>query len=314
MKRGFEFSFGWLFSIIVGAVILFLAIYAANSLIRTERTVQDTERAQELEVILNPLSTSGESAQKPAMLEFPEETRITSRCDAIDDKQTISLASRSRLGKPWQEEGLANNIQTYLFSQEQIEGKKFTLFIKPFSLPYKVADLVFIWAGEYCFVNSPEDIRDEVGEGGLNISGIMLTERAGDCSKESVRVCFSGGESRACNISVFTDTGLVRKNGKNLYYEGPLLYGAIFGSTAGYECEVSRLMENAGRLAELYAGKSELIAGKSGGCSSSLSPSLKTYSRILANATSKELSYIKGYAEQLREQEEPLICRLWKES
>ena len=75
-KKGIEFSFNWIFSIVVGIVVIFLAIYAANSFIKTERTLQDTETVQQLQTLLNPLQTSIESTTKPSNIIFPREVKL----------------------------------------------------------------------------------------------------------------------------------------------------------------------------------------------------------------------------------------------
>jgi len=67
-KRAFEFSFSWLFAIIMGAVIIFLAIYAANKFIGTERAKQDTELGKELGIILLPIETGLETAKTESVI------------------------------------------------------------------------------------------------------------------------------------------------------------------------------------------------------------------------------------------------------
>ena len=66
-KRGFEFSFAWLFAVIVGAAIIFIAIYAGGKILRTGEFQQSTETAKALTTLLDPLGVgaggSGESAK-----------------------------------------------------------------------------------------------------------------------------------------------------------------------------------------------------------------------------------------------------------
>lgn len=64
-KKAFEFSFGWIFAVIVGAVFIFLAIYASMKLLETQRNTQDTELGKKLGIILTPLETSLETAHNP---------------------------------------------------------------------------------------------------------------------------------------------------------------------------------------------------------------------------------------------------------
>jgi len=63
-KKGFlEISFGWLFAIIVGAVILFLAIFASVKLIRVGQYETSVGTQEEIEILLNPLETGFESGR-----------------------------------------------------------------------------------------------------------------------------------------------------------------------------------------------------------------------------------------------------------
>ena len=51
----------------------------------------------------------------------------------------------------------------YIFSDREVEGKKFYVFSKPFEFPFKVTDLIYMTSSlkKYCFVNAPEDIEEE---------------------------------------------------------------------------------------------------------------------------------------------------------
>ena len=62
-KRGYEFSFAWFFTIIVGAVIIFLAVYAATQIVDLGRTRQETERGKQIGILLTPLGTTLEEGK-----------------------------------------------------------------------------------------------------------------------------------------------------------------------------------------------------------------------------------------------------------
>jgi hypothetical protein len=192
-KKGFEFSFGWLFAIIVGSVIIFLAVYASVKLVGTERKAQDTASAKELEIILTPVETGFETAKAVAPIRFPSETRIYNNCSARGNfgEQEISIASSLGLGKKWQAPGTPVLFYNkYIFSSSIAEGKEFYVFSKPFKMPYKIADPLFMISNKekYCFVNAPNDIYDEVNK--LGLKGIYLNESVTDCIRGSKKVCF----------------------------------------------------------------------------------------------------------------------------
>ena len=127
-KDGLQISFAWIFAIIVGAIILFLAIYAVVKLIGTEQTISDVEIAKEIGVLMNPLETSFQSAQSTSMF-LPAETRIYNRCNNVGDfgEQSIKVTQKS-FGK-WSETEIdVEFLNKYVFSDEYVEGKKFYLF------------------------------------------------------------------------------------------------------------------------------------------------------------------------------------------
>ena len=105
-KKGFlQISFPWLFAIIVGAVILFLAIYASTTIIKTEKTTLDATSAKEIGVLLNPLETGFETG-KTTSITFPTQTRIYNRCnnDGYFGRQIIKVSQLS-LGS-WSDSGI----------------------------------------------------------------------------------------------------------------------------------------------------------------------------------------------------------------
>src|SRR3990167_8873867 len=95
-KRGLEFSFAWLFAIIVGAFILFLAIFASVKIIKTSETELDAKTGKEFGFLLNPLETGVESASSSSIT-MPVESRIKNGCSLQGNfgRQTIQLSQKS---------------------------------------------------------------------------------------------------------------------------------------------------------------------------------------------------------------------------
>jgi len=103
-KRGYEFSFAWLFAIIIGAMVIFLAIYVATQIVGTKVFERETIEAKEIGVLLTPVETNIEEGIF-ATLFVPDETRIINTCDEETrnhfGSQGISIALRSDIGKEW---------------------------------------------------------------------------------------------------------------------------------------------------------------------------------------------------------------------
>ncbi|MEK6889657.1 MAG: hypothetical protein AABX35_00560 [Nanoarchaeota archaeon] len=324
-KRGFEFSFAWLFSIIIGGVIIFLAIYFSTNLIKNEIIVQNTLNSKELEILLQPLETqSFETSIKPKVIQFPDETRLEIDCSYQKPfgYSKVKTSTRQRIGEEWQEGGVGSTLNNkYIFGEKVLESKDFEIFTQQLTMPFKIGDLTFIWSGEYCFVNAPSYVDEDFNSLGINES-IQIVESVDQCKAKSKKVCFGAGTLvSSCDISVDTNLERVKKQGRFVYYKGPLIYGAIFSDVDNYDCNIKRIMIKAGSLAGVYYDKSSLIASRSdNSCSIELQPLLKTYADRANINSSKNMQevYIDfnelyNLAGELDDSQGKLICSLWKE-
>ena len=317
-KRGFEFSFGWLFSIIVGTVIIFLAIYASMKLVQTENKIRDSEIGKQLGIILNPIETGIEEGKSDKIV-LQSETRLYNKCLASGTfgVQEIRIATKSGIGEKWPNPGVPSSFNNkYIFSSDIVEGKEYRIFAKPFEMPFKIADLIYMWPinEEYCFINPPGEIEDEVNDLGL---GINVSNSITECSKKSKKVCFT---SSGCDIDVSLGIGnelrgsVTKKENfisNKVYFEKTeLLYGAIFASPEMYDCQIKRLTGRGAELALLYGSKSVFLSVK--GCGSNLDSDLKNYAnKSLAVKNSLDLREISAISDNIRRVNEDLLCRLF---
>ena len=165
-KKGFQISFAWLFAIIVGAFIIFLAIFASVKLIGTAQEISNVETGRELEVLANVLETGFESSNT-ASLKIALETRIGNNCKKPSSfepfgTQGLQLAQKSL--NRWSEVGTEIVFRNrYIFSEDITEGKKFFLFSKPFNFPFKVSSVIYLTSAEdnYCFIGLDENEEKE---------------------------------------------------------------------------------------------------------------------------------------------------------
>jgi hypothetical protein len=302
LKRGYlQISFGWMFAIIVGIFILFLAIFLATRIISTEEASLDATTTKKIEILLNPLETSfGE--EKTNTLTLPSGTRINNKCDngGSFGNQWISI-SQKVFGK-YSETGVNVNFENkYIFSDEYVEGKKFYLHSRTFEIPFKVADLIFLTSEEYCFLDVPEEIIN-----GIPLQDNIITDRE-KCQPKSIMVCFAGGSN--CDITVNYGRGYVEKNNERLYFSGNLLYGAIFSSPEIYECQIKRLMQRTQHLALLYYDKSYFISEK---CQTDFKEDLLALGNDAKTfEDSSDLDRIYLLSETILEKNERGECQLW---
>lgn len=304
-KQGFlQVSFPWLFAMIVGALILFLAIYGVTRLISIEETIQDVKISKELGILLNPLETGFEEA-KTSSLTFAVETRITNRCNSLGNfgKQYFQISTKSR--DKWtntdiQSEGFPNK---YILSKEIVEGKRMMIFSKPFDFPFKVSDLIYITSSndKFCFIDAPDDIQEELEN--LNQENLLVE----DCEDDEgvTKVCFSSNSD--CPITVNYNNGYVEKRGEKLYFEGDaLMYGAIFSDEMIYECQLKRLMKRVSSLVLLYDNKAELTGC---GADPDFLPLINSANNF---GTSRDLFSIAQLVERIESRNnQNSLCRLW---
>ena len=262
-KKAVAMSFNWIFAIIAGAVILLLAVYGASRIIDTGKDVIHTESAARLIALLDS-AEAGIASGSSDMIEFKVDTRTQYTCsdEGVFWKQTVAF-SQETFGKLDEPKNAVPVVNKYVFSENNLNGNIY-IFSKPFFMPFKVADLIFISSEDYCFAGAPRDIEKNV-EGLGNVEAIDLLDE-NDC--EGIKVCFLGRTSYpfdSCDINVraldnnLFEKGYIEKGSDQVYYVDSLLYGAIFSSPEIYECNVKRLMKKLNVLAEVYLQKISVI-------------------------------------------------------
>ena len=303
-KKGYlQISFAWIFAIIAGVFILFLAIFAVTKFTRTEQTITETIIGKEIGVLLNPLETGFEEGKTTPII-LPVETRIRNECNnnGYFGRQIIQLSQKSF--DKWAEEGERIGFSNrYIFSDSIVEGKNFYIFLKPFDFPFKVADLIYLTSSEktYCFLDPPERIEEELSN--LDQKNIFLEE----CPSNSIKVCFEGGSD--CDIDVNQNIKSVEKRGEIMYFEeDALMYAAIFADREIYECQLERLMQRTEQLASIYDDKASFISDR--GCPLEVNLfALRT--AVSGFSDSASLVTIKNIVKDLEEKNDFATCKLW---
>lgn len=312
MKRG-QFNFVWIFAILAGGTILALAIWGAVQTGDTLRYKSDTKTAKSISILTDPLQ-AGFAEGSFGKISFKQETRLNNICLTSPGfgKNDISIASRSGVGGEWNLAGGATSVHNkYIFSKEKNDGFDYYVFSKPFDFPYEVSDLVFLTSGRYCFLNTPDNVIEEVS--GLGIENIVFD----NCSSMDERVCFGGGVD--CDSIVYGscsgdcdsvyDEGVVSKGNGELRYTGSLMWGAIFSDKLVYECNVERLMHRTASIANIFSAKADLMDARD--CGTNLKTDLITWAGMTASATSNDLSSLNGLAENLENKNSRELCKLW---
>ena len=312
-KKG-QFNFVWLFAIIAGGAILFLAVYGAVKTGDSARFQSDSEIAKSISVITDPLQ-AGFSEGSFGKISFREETRINNICFSGEfGKNDISVATRSSVGEEWNLPGGTTSIHNkYIFSSGKSSGKDYYVFSKPFNFPYKVADLIFLTPDNYCFFNAPDEIANEII--GLNTPNIEIE----NCTLvNAINVCFGNGDD--CDVVVYGacgngcdsiyDEGTVVKGSDDMKYVGNLMYAAIFSDRLIYNCNVERLMYRNGKIAEEFSEKADLLDARN--CNTNMKPDLVVWSGLTINASADDLMLLRTMADNIENKNNRELCGIWE--
>ncbi len=332
-KKGYEFSFAWIFAVLVGAFIIFLAIYAVFKIVEIGRLGSDTTRAKEIGNLLTPSETGLEDI-KFAVLGLPrnQHTRLFNDCIApsaenIFGTQKISALVKSGVGSTWQPEpGVSSSFHNkYLFARDDIEAEKeFYVLSKPLIYPFKIADLIIVWPDtqKYCFVDTIPELEQELKDAGVDKKNVAFVNSVSSCDVGSIRVCFyvSGSDCDVVvkngNIVSYPEFG----NQQESYTDASdptnkygLMLAAIFSSPEKFNCENRRLAARASNLANLLKLKSNYLTS-TGKCRSAplLPVSLQNYiDKSSSISLTGDLTQLEIEAEDLKLKNEGLDCRLF---
>ncbi len=315
-KKGIEFTFGWIFAIIVGAAVLTIGLFAASKIIQQGNYQGNSLTAREFGILTTALETSLETG-KTDKITFDVPAHLILECDSAGiygtQKITAGDAGKEAMGVTTAFPG------KYFFSQKEMNGKEFIVLSKPLNYPFHIADLLIIWSKNslYCFLDPSEqlerELRSMIRDNALINASLQILsyDKKEECRKGSQRVCF--GRTTGCDIAVF-DAG-IKKGDQTIFFDpsesgNALLLAGIFSDPQTYECQLQRLMHRASTLASLYQEKAAMLNGK--GCTSSLSTTLGNYAQLTKSFnSSKELATIAFTAHALGGENEQLSCSVF---
>jgi hypothetical protein len=279
-KRGYEFSFAWIFTIFVGATIIFLAIYFAIQIVGTQQAGRDTTEGKSLGVLLTPIETEIEEG-KFATVYLTDPTRIYFECETPAPgnqfgSQNLRLSIKPPLGNDWNDSNPATLTfhNKYFFSAGEKIGinevisegeEEFYVLSKPLYLPFKVADLMIIYPDreQYCVLASgaPPDFIDRLRR--IDMTNVFISPACPASPHKTI--CFGAG---SCNVNIYPT--FVHKGDQDIQYltltdprHDPytMLYAAIFSDPDTYNCQVKRLMAHASKLTDIYSKKAGFCNG-----------------------------------------------------
>ena len=304
MKKGM-IEFGWIFSLIIGAIILVLALVFSRTLIQTETSKGEAELVSGLDILLNPFtSVGGTTITLAKNITLPSNTNITFRCDQnyTIGRNIMKVISETVFGKG---QGFERNIYNkYIFSPANIQEKKIFVLGKSLEMPFRVDDAIYIIDKPYCFFNAPSDVKEE-------LEAVSVPVKFDSCETGNRKVCFG---QTGCDINIASsddyESGTVTK-GKTVYFATrTLLYAAIFSDPDIYRCNVQRLMKRLSNVTDVYIYKAGQISAR--GCElrdiEVELAALKTASNLAGNSLNPDFAQIFEQAKTVASTNKLLEC------
>jgi len=308
-KRALEMSFSWIFAIIVGAFILFLAIFFISKFSGTQNLSTDTKSSKTIMVLADSFEIGYEDSSVNKIT-MPTNSRLYLECYNHGAFGEQELILRSEVYNQWSEPGRGIRAENkYFFFEQPLEAKEIMVFSKPFEFPFKVATLNYLIpiSQEYCFLDSPSYVKEELEK--INLPNLKASDRERDCFSNSIRVCFDDSYSY-CDIIVNTRLNFIEKETNLIYYyEIPLMFAGIFSEPELYNCQLKRLMKRTASLSELYLGKIDYDT--SSGCFENQRGDLTSLRNFALNlGNSRDLSNILDL-EEMNYKNSRAPCPLW---
>ena len=301
-NKGGQVQYAWLFSLIIGAAIIFLAVFAASKFSKTGGVQSQAELVRQFDILLNPFVGVGSetSISLSKVVEMPNEVQISFTCNSGEGFNEVNIRERKGKGYgDWLDNGYRIRDK-YIFS-ENLSGKNFYVFSKPFEVPWKVDDLIYITSRTYCFDSPPEEVEREVKS--LRTNAAVVKDSRG-CPDGSITVCF---EKSGCDVNVKYDSGVLSKKGKSvLFSNNAMMYAGIFSDAETYKCGFERLNSRLKVQAKINLGQALLLESK--GCDTDgLQISLNTMLKALGSGSINGIKNIAGEVEDRNPKECPVF-------
>ena len=315
-KKAMEMGFAWIFAILVGMAILFLAIFGATKYVELSEREITTKTSKALLNVLDELQTTVQEASSD-VVPLSVETRVFTSCNTRGDfgNTVIEISERIGLGNKWSAKvGDVSSENAYLFAEEIVEGKELYFLVFQFNLPFKIGDITTLHSSPYCFVNAPNKISNEIRDLAGSNPNLITTSDVSSCTPNSIRVCFNTFTSKNCDIEIQCsgncELGFVKKEGRELFFTKKLLYGAIFASKENYECNVERLVKRTKSLSDIYIKKAQFVSIR--GCDTGLRKELISLINMAESyGDVDDLRLLEDIADDIEEKNDNLGCQLY---
>lgn len=247
MKKAQMQQFAWIFSIVVGAIVLFLAFFFVTQYGKqVEKPTKQAVLSAGIDILLEPFSAIGSLAEVRAEpIEIPKDMHIEFDCN--DDNDYSEIKARGKKHKTF--ELTRKSYDKYIFANtiETKSKSKFLAFSLPIKIPFYVATATVIVNKDYCIKNLPQKYKESLNE---------IYEPIKDSIKTKLEF-----ENCEPNQEIY---GINKGRVYGKYFINQLVVAAVFSENDLYNCNLNRILKRAIRIAKIYKSKAEKMSAK--GC------------------------------------------------
>jgi hypothetical protein len=237
-------QFAWIFSVIVGAIILFLTFFFLSQYAKqVEKPTRQITIASGLNLLLEPFSAISNIAEVRAeILEIPKDYYIEIGCE----RNYNTIKARKIEEKYF--EISEKVLDKYIFSKpfNSKKNKKFIVYSVPIEIPFHVGNAIIIVTNETCLADLPykkSDLENTLAE----LEEIVKEEKI-------PKINFSCRDENRYNAK----NGYGNMAGK--YWIRSMVSAAVFSDKDLYDCNLNRILDRAIRIAELLEKKAQIAS------------------------------------------------------
>ncbi len=295
MKAQFQ-QFAWVFSVIVGAIILFLTFFFISQYAKqVEKPTRQITIASGLNILLEPFSSISSLARMRAeILELPKDYYVE-----IDCKEGYNLIKAKKIDEKYFEIN-EKVYDKYIFSKpiNTKKNRKFLVYSLPIEIPFHVGNAIVIVTNDTCLANLPYK-KDEMEE---------TLEELKEELKDLPKINFSGCSDK----NNYNGNEYGNLNGK--FWIRNLVSAAVFSNNSLYDCNLNRILDRALKITEILEGKARIAS--SYGCDySGIVYSLENY-KNKTKEFMKNKNKLEEFYKAMKQLDDanrnlPLECRLF---
>jgi len=242
MRKAQFQQFAWIFSVIVGALILFFTFFFLSQYAKqVEKPSRQITIASGINILVEPFSAISNLAEiRAEILELPKNYVVEIGCE----KNYNTIKAKNIKEKYFE---ISEKVyDKYIFSKtiNTSKNNKFLVYSMPIEIPFHVGNAIVIVTEDACLKDLPykkNELKEVIEE--LEIEKIPKINFTGCDDKNK----YNKGEGDYGNL------------GGKIWIRN-LVSAAVFSDKELYNCNLDRILDRAIKIADILKGKAEIAS------------------------------------------------------